>query len=111
MARLVASLFVNALLRLAARDGGFGAVLASGDATAGAVLVLLIERGRRQMLLERLMRADGEYGWGEPIAAASNADEVDRFLARRRQFDPDCWIVELDIASAERFADEIRALD
>lgn len=109
--RLISSLFVNALLRLADRDGGFGAVLSKGDQTAGAVLILLVERGGRQMLLERLLQPDGDYAWETPMAAGANADDVNRFLARRRQFDPDCWVVELDIASVERFAAEIRSLD
>ncbi len=111
MARLTTSVFVSGLIRLAERDGGFGAVITKGDETAGAVLILLAERGRLAMLLERLLQPDGRYRWDEPLAAAGNAEEVVRFLARRRGFDPDCWVVELDIPSAERFADEIRALD
>lgn len=111
MARLAASLFVGGLIRLAERDGGFGTVVAKGDADAGAILIQLAERGRQTMLLERLMQADGEYRWDQPLAAADDAHEVDRFLARRRKHDPDCWIVELDIASAEHFAEEIRAFD
>lgn len=110
-ARLATSVFVSSLIRLAERDGGTGAVITKGDATAGAVLILLAERGRPTMLLERLLQPDGRYRWDQPLAAAGNAAEVDRFLTRRRGFDPDCWVVELDIASAERFADEIRSLD
>lgn len=110
-ARLTTSVFVSGLIRLAEGSGGTGAVLTRGDATAGAVLILLVERGRQKSLLERLLQPDGDYRWDQPLAAADNAEEVDRFLARRRKFDPDCWVVELDIPSAERFTDEIRALD
>lgn len=110
-ARLATSVFVSGLIRLAEREGGTGAVLTKGDPTAGAVLILLAERGRQAAVLERLLQPDGRYRWDQPLAAADNANEVDRFLARRRKYDPDCWVVELDIASTERFADEIRALD
>ena len=110
-ARLTTSVFVSGLIRLAEGSGGTGAVLTRGDATAGAVLILLVERGRQKSLLERLLQANGDYRWDQPLAAAYNAEEVDRFLARRRKFDPDCWVVELDVPSAERFTDEIRALD
>jgi hypothetical protein len=36
--------------------------------------------------------------------------ETEKFLARRRQFDPDIWIVELDIPSPERFAAEMNSV-
>ena len=109
--RLAASVFVGALLRLAEQEGGFGTVLAKGEATAGAVLILLAERGQPVELLERLLQPDGDYAWKAPLAAAHNADDLARFLEKRRRFDPDCWLVELDTASAERFAAEIRSLD
>lgn len=109
--RLAPSLLVNALLRRATQEGGFGAVIAKGDATAGAILILLAERGRRLILLERLLQADGAYAWDRPLSGGQNDDELDKFIGRRRRIDPDCWIVELDIPSAERFADEIRALE
>lgn len=111
MERVASGVFVSALLRLAERDGGFGAVLEKGDPQVGAILILLAERGRPVRLLERLLQSDGRYDWAEPIQAADNAPELVRFLEKRRRFDPDTWILELDIASAERFADEIRSLD
>ena len=40
-----------------------------------------------------------------------NEEETEKFLARRRKFDPDIWILELDIASQERFADGMNAFD
>jgi len=110
--RIASATFVAALLRLAERDGGFGAVLAKGDATAGAIIILLSERGQHVDVLERLLQPDGRYGWDSPIGkGGANADELDKFLKKRRRFDPDSWIIELDTASAERFAAEIRALD
>lgn len=110
-ARIATSVFVTALLRLAERDGGFGTIIAKGDDTAGAVLILLAERGRPVQVLERLLKPDGRYAWEAPLAAGQNEGELDRFLEKRRRFDPDSWVVELDIPSAERFTDEIRALD
>lgn len=110
-ARLGSAVLVNALLRLAARDGGFGAVLEKGDSNAGAVTVILAERGERRMVLERVVRADGRYAWqAVGNQGAANEEEFERFLERRRRFDPDLWLVELDIPSAERFADEMAGL-
>lgn len=107
-ARLKSALLVAALQRRAEAEGGFAAVLARGDAAAGAILVILAERGRTACLLERVLHPGGRYVW-QDVALRQRGDEEDvkRFLARRRDFDPDLWIVELDVASAERFAAEM----
>jgi hypothetical protein len=110
-ARIASSVFVTALLRLAEREGGFGAVVAKGDPNAGSILIVLAERGRRVQVLERLLQPDGNYAWGAPLKEGHNESDLDRFLEKRRRFDPDSWLIELDTASAERFAAEIAALD
>jgi hypothetical protein len=108
--RVVSSLLVGALLRLAESQGGFGAILAKGDPTAGSVLVILLERGAGPRCYERLLHPDGSYGWEESRQQPADEQALRDFLARRRQFDPDLWIVELDIASAERFAAEMKSV-
>lgn len=108
--RLSSATLVQALLRLASRDGGFGAVLAKGDPNAGAVTVILVERGERRLILERMLQPDGRYAWQETGNQAAANDEFKKFLDRRRRFDPDLWVLELDTASAERFADEMRGV-
>jgi hypothetical protein len=104
-------MIVSSLLRLAERESGFGTVIAKGDANAGAIIIVLAERGRRVRVMERLLKPDGDYAWGDSIAVGQNEADLDKFLQRRRGFDTDLWIVELDTASAERFAAEIIALD
>lgn len=111
-ARIAASVLASALIRKAEGEGGFGAVLAKGDATAGSILVILLERGGNPRLLERLLQPDGRYAWQEGgNQHIENSREVPEFIARRRRFDPDLWVIELDIPSAERFAAEMNALD
>lgn len=109
--RLASSVVVSAILRLAERDGGFGTVLARGDENAGAIALVLAERGKAEQVLERVLQSTGEYGWSRTFEGVQNAAELERFLEKRRRFDPDMWILELDIASAERFAAELRAFD
>lgn len=107
-ARLQSSILVNALQRRAEQEGGFAAVLAKGDATAGAVLVILTERGRRIKILERLLEGGERYVWRDVgNEALANEEEFTKFLDRRRRFDPDIWLIELDVVSAERFAAEM----
>jgi hypothetical protein len=108
-ARLTSHVLVSSLLRRAEAAGGFGAVLAKGDATAGAVMVILMERGTRTALLERLLQPDGSYAWQESGRAGVDEDAFRALLERRRRNDPDLWLVELDVADTERFAAEMNA--
>jgi hypothetical protein len=107
--RLVSSVLVGALLRRAESEGGFGMVIAKGDPTAGSILVILLERGERPRCYERLLQPDGNYAWQETGQQPADAQALRDFLARRRNYDPDLWIIELDIASAERFAAEMNS--
>ena len=107
MARLASSVLVSALLRRAQDEGGFGAVIAKGDPTAGAIAVILAEKGRKACFLERLLQPDGRYAWQSSRQEIENEEEFKSFLGRRRKSDPDLWILELDIACAERFAAEM----
>jgi hypothetical protein len=111
-ARLASSVLVSGLIRAAEAQGGVGAVLAKGDARAGAVAVILAERGVKRRFLERSLGPDGQYRWADPGGGAARDEEgFANLVARRRRADPDLWVVELDIASAERFADEMTAFD
>ena len=106
--RLPTHVLVHGLMRHAESEGGFAAVLSKGDSAAGSVLVILAQRGRKVRILERLLQQEGRYAWQDVgDQALQNAEETEKFLTRRRKFDPDLWILELDIASAERFAAEM----
>ena len=109
--RLASAVLVSALIRRAEAEGGFGAVMAKGDATAGSILVLLLEKGGNPRIFERILQADGHYSWAPSATRpGGKAEEVPEFIARRRLFDPDLWVLELDIPSAERFAAEMNAV-
>ena len=108
MARLAASVVASALLRRAASEGGFGAVLHKGDATAGSILVILLERGASPRLYERLLQHGDAYSWQDVTPGGPDSPaQVPQLIERRRRFDPDLWVIELDIPSAERFAAEM----
>jgi len=109
--RIASSVLVNALIRLAEAGGGFGSVLAKGDPNAGAVAVLLVERGENPRLFERLLGPDGTYSWQQSTQPSlGRPGELTALIERRRRFDPDLWLIELDIASAERFAAEMNSI-
>nr|NUR37756.1 DUF1491 family protein [Sphingomonas sp.] len=98
---------VAALLRRAAVEGGFAAVMRRGDSERGSLLLFVSCRGAHVAALERILKFDGSYRWQRigPAESAGSAEIAD-FLARRARFDEDLWAVELDIADAERFIAE-----
>lgn len=106
--RLASHVLVGALIRSAQAQGGFAAVLSKGDPTAGSVLVMLNEKGGKQRILERVLQPGGHYSWLDAIGQGiENEGQINALLERRKRFDPDLWLIELDIPSAERFAAEM----
>lgn len=98
---------VDALMRRVQAAGGFATVIAKGEETAGAILILCSERGEPKALLERTVDLDGGYRW-TPCGPqdVESSESRDSYIQRRRDRDPDLWLIELDIADAERFAAE-----
>jgi hypothetical protein len=68
------------------------------------MMLLLAEKGRISAIYEKALTISGQYIWRElTVQNIDNKEEVGDILVRRRQVDPDLWIVELDIAHPERF--------
>ncbi len=105
--RLAAGVLASALIRRVNAAGGNAVVVARGDPTAGAVLLICAERGIVTTLRERVLGVEGCYAWQAVGPADLKAhDTVAHYVERRRSRDPDLWVIELDIADAERFAAE-----
>ena len=104
--RLSAGVEASAFLRRAEQQGGFGTVLHKGDAERGSLLVVVTDRGEHQAILERRLGVGGRYGWAATGPASGESSEAAQYVARARRSDPDCWFLELDIPSAERFIAE-----
>lgn len=107
-ARLAAGLLVSALTRRMDASGGAGTVLNKGDATAGAILLVIANRGQVQQLLERRLDPKGHYRWAstgpdDPHDTGALSD----YIARRRRVDPDLWVVELDGDEARLIVEEM----
>ena len=87
-------------------------VLAKGDAQAGSILVIINEKGRNLGVFERVLQSDSRYRWQCVFKQdIEKQGDLDAFLTRRRRFDPDTWLIELDVASGERFAAEMNSGD
>ena len=107
MNRLDTQLLVSALLRRVESAGGFATVIHKGDRMSGIILVQLLERGHFHTLLERMTDLDGRQKM-VPCGPKNDVQDIDiiNYISRRKAVDPDLWLVELDIADGERFADE-----
>jgi hypothetical protein len=78
--------------------GGFAAVLARG--ADAPVPVLIVTRDVGQVALwERMPDASAGRVW----RVSAEGEAVEARLEKARRYDPDCWVVELDIADAARF--------
>ncbi|HEU4960117.1 MAG TPA: DUF1491 family protein [Sphingomonas sp.] len=105
--RLPSGVVVTALMRRVNDAGGLGMVLARGEAQAGAILVIVQERGENPRILERGLGPDGAVALIESgPRPPAEPGELTAYWQRRRSRDPDLWVIELDIAGAERFAAE-----
>jgi hypothetical protein len=109
--RLPAQLEASSLVRRAEIAGGFGMVIARGDPDRGSIVLLIADRGEHVGCLERQLSASGRYAWESvgPPAGAAPAEVAD-WSQKRRRFDPDIWLIELDVPRSERFIAETTAI-
>jgi hypothetical protein len=103
-ARLPAHIEVNGLIRAVEAAGGFATVIAKGEREAGTILVVCCANGAPMRAFERMPHPDGSRVWKlSRTQDIENKSEFSEYLARRTKQDDDLWIIELDIADAERF--------
>ena len=94
--RVKAKLWVQMALRMGDLAGRPGAVLRSGDADAGGVLVVL--RGRDGLsVLSQVRAGEGDVSW----MRATGVDDVDQatadaYVDRQIARDPDLWVIEFE---------------
>lgn len=103
--RITSELWVSVLLRRAFAAGGFAAVARRGAAEAGAIFVVARSRLGELTLFGPAPQASYEEEkpqerlFAELLHTASG-DEVWSRLAREERFDPDVWIVEVELDDA-----------
>jgi len=83
-------------------------VISRGDAIAGAIMLLLADRGVSKAIVERVWRFEGGHGL-ERVGPGdlSVPGLIGEYVERRRRSDPDLWVVELDHYQAEEIAREM----
>jgi hypothetical protein len=103
--RLTAGLWVAAYLARLRLAGIPGYVMARGDDTAGAVLVVLATLDGRAAVRQRSFDlATGARTW--VVLAEGTEAEVEAAVARQRRFDPDLWVIEVEDRQGRTLLDE-----
>ena len=101
--RLASAVQVSAFIRLAQAEGGFATVLRKGDPVAGAIMLIGLVRGQNPRLFERFPSSNGLSSWQTTLAQDSeNEEDITQRWKKLATRDTDLWVIELDVASAER---------
>ena len=101
--RLATHMIVSALIRQFSATGDFATVLNKGDPIAGALLLVSRIKGRNPALFEQFPGANDTRNW-QPVfdQDIDNKQKISDYLERRIAQDRDIWVLELDVAFAER---------
>lgn len=105
-ARLKSGLWIKALIRRCDLAAIPIAVLARGDADAGAILLKFNGGAAGCAVLAQARGQDGELLWMRATGSALVAEaDADAYIARQRQRDPDIWVAEIETESAQTVID------
>ncbi len=104
MTRLTADFWVRAYLRRLDGEGITAFIAARGDATAGAVLVVVATLDGAARAYQRSFDLEsGARIWME-LVSGSEAD-VAASVAAQRRMDPDLWVVEIEDRAGRHLLD------
>jgi len=109
MDELKTEFWASALIRRAGIAGAFAGVVRKGDADAGAVLVKVATLDGRARLYAPARRGEaGARVWLD-LSAGSLGDreaDVDAYVRRQAEVDPDIWVVEIEDKHGRHFLEE-----
>ena len=96
-ARLASKIWVGALTARCQAAGLAVYVLHKGDEERGGVMIKHRVAADKVVLFEPGLLADGRRGW-QSLTGEKPGDEasVDARIVKRRRFDPDLWVIEID---------------
>lgn len=107
--RVTSELWVSAIVRRAFAGGGFAAVERRGAAEAGAVVI--VRRDRMGEIRLYAPASQSSYDEARPqerlfteVLRTDDGEEAARRIEREQRFDPDLWVVELEVGD-EAFAE------
>ena len=104
--RVTTDFWVSAVTRRAFSAGGFAAVVKRGATEAGAVMIVL--RGRMGLAKLYAPAPQSSYSDGKPqdrffseVIETDDEEELRKRIEREQRFDPDLWVIELELDDAQ----------
>ncbi|MEM6851176.1 MAG: DUF1491 family protein [Pseudomonadota bacterium] len=106
--QLKAEIWVQAYMRQRMGAGLSCYVARRGDADAGAIFVKIARLDGTAEAFAQTQDETGGLAWRRAVGGPAPEGEVDAFLARQAEFDPDIWVVEVeDPAGEPRFIEPL----
>lgn len=108
MLRLKSEIWASALIRRVFSDGGYGAIERRGADEAGAIFVRVRHRDGTQSLYAPAPQSaflddpEADRLFEARFQAAAESD-VEKALEGETRFDPDLWLVEIEVDDPERY--------
>ena len=95
--RIPTAVWVDAHLRKFQADGKSFYIVNKGAYATGTVLLKINTLGQGCLLLQQQRNLDGELGWMKLFKGEISPEpEVDDFIRRALDRDPDLWVVEIE---------------
>ncbi|QLL63711.1 DUF1491 family protein [Sinorhizobium mexicanum] len=112
--RLKSDIFVSSLLRRVFALGGYAAVLRKGAQEAGAIFIRQRSRFGVETLYapapQNFFEDEADTGRKFEIRMQNtDADHIDSALSSEIRFDPDCWIVEIELDACDGLFEVVAA--
>jgi hypothetical protein len=111
--RLTSDFFVSAYLRQCGIEGAFAGLRRRGGAEAGAIFVVIDKLDGTGILLGPAPQSSYDDHPSERAFAQLHKQEtlaredIEKRLAREIDFDPDCWIVEVEDRAGRHFLQNV----
>lgn len=95
--RLPTGLWLDAQLRVVAQQGIPYTVVNKGAYASGTVMLKIYAPGEGCLLWQQQRNLDGDLGWMALFKGAMTPEaEVDAYIARAVDRDPDLWVIEVE---------------
>jgi|SRR5688500_19038259 hypothetical protein len=108
--RIKAGIWVSAYVRRLNAMAVPAMVARRGDADAGAIFIKINTLDGQALLLRPAIAgkdgAEDERFWSPAFPGPREEPEIDRHLARQREFDADLWVVEVEDRAGRHFIED-----
>ncbi len=98
--RVTSDIWVHVFIRRETNRGAYATILQKGADEAGAIYIVENPLNNSLNLFgpapQALIDYDNDERQFEQILEAVSQNDVDEYLAKQKQFDPDIWIVETE---------------